>query len=346
MLHKPVIKLFILIFFIGFVGIIFYANKNQKSVAQVVESIVSPILPSNPLQISYMRSQSYPGSNLKIEQTLTSGSNYKRYIVSYISSGLRIYGLLTIPNGEIPKEGYPAIIFNHGYITPEKYTPDGNYIACVNAFASNGFVVFKPDYRGNGKSEGTAGSAYFSSNYDIDKFNAIASIKKFNSVNPNSIGVWGHSMGGHITLVDLVTLPDIKAAVIWGGVVGSYDDILYNWQNRVSYKPDSEDLKLRNLGSYELISQYGTPSVNPSFWNSIDPTANLNLINTPIQIHVGLADNQVPPEFSQNLFTKLKTLGKTVEFYSYPSANHDISSPSFNIAIERSINFFKKYLQP
>src|SRR5260221_6758001 len=102
MLHKPTLKIFILIFLIGFVGIIFYANKNQKSVAQVVESIVSPILPSNPLQISYMRSQNYSGSNLKIEQTLTSGSNYKTYIASYISSRRRTYGLLTVPSGETP----------------------------------------------------------------------------------------------------------------------------------------------------------------------------------------------------------------------------------------------------
>src|SRR5258708_21532891 len=123
-----------------------------------------------------MRSQNYSGSDLKIEQTLTNGSNYKRYIASYYSENNKIYGLLTIPNGDVPKGGWPAIIFNHGYITPERYTADGNYIAYVDALARSGFVIFKPDYSGNGKSEGSAGSSCFPCNYDIKNLNAVSGI--------------------------------------------------------------------------------------------------------------------------------------------------------------------------
>src|SRR6266404_6072591 len=280
----------------------------HKTIPKIVQNVTHPT-PSDPLQISYMRDQVYPGSDLKIEQTLADGSNYKRYIASYFSDGLKIYGLLTVPFGN-SSGGFPAIIFNHGYITPQLYTADGNYIAYVNALATSGYVVFKPDYRGNGKSQGIPGSTYFSRNYDIDDLNAITSIKKYSNVNSDRIGVWGHSMGGHITLMDLVISEDIKAAVIWGGVVGSYNDIIYNWQNRVSYQPDSEDLRLRNLARQQMLDKYGTPSANPDFWNSIDPTANLNYVTAPVQIHVGLADNQVPPDFSQRLYDKLKGQGK------------------------------------
>lgn len=337
------VKYIVLVLVILFIGGALYSlySKNIKNYA--VQQSVS--LPINPLQISYMRNQTYPGSEMKIERTLSSGSSYNRYIASYYSDGLKIYGLLTVPIGNAPDGGFPAIIFNHGYITPSLYTPDGNYIAYVDAFARNGYVVFKPDYRGNGKSEGMAGSSYFSSNYDVDDLNAISSIKKYSPVNSKKIGVWGHSMGGHITLTDLVVSNDIRVAVIWGGVVGSFNDIIYNWQSRVSYQPDSEDLRLRNLERDSLIQKYGTPTENPTFWNSIDPTANLNFVNAPVQIHVGLADNQVPPDFSQNLYNKLKDLGKTVEFYSYPGANHDIGGTSFSLAMQRSINFFDKYLK-
>ena len=328
-----------IIFFsiIIFIGIVLYSRKTQ-----IIRpaTVVSP----NPLQVSYMRSRNYPGSDLKIEQILSDGSNYKRYVASYYSDNLKIYGLLTVPVGQVPAHGFPAIIFNHGYITPESYTSTGNYIAYVDALARNGYVVFKPDYRGNGKSEGTPGSSYFSTNYDVDDLNAIASVKKYSVVNSSKIGIWGHSMGGHITLVDLVVSNDVKAAVIWGGVVGSYNDILYNWQNRVAYHPDAEDLKLRNMGSQDLLTQYGTPTQNPDFWNSIDPIVNLNFVNAPVQIHVGLADEEVPPDSSQNLFDKLKGLGKTVEFYSYTGADHNISQ-SFNLAMQRSISFFDKYLK-
>ena len=48
-------------------------------------------------------------------------------------------------------------------------------------------------------------------------------------------------MGGNITLRDLVTRPnDIKAAVIWGGVVGSYTD-LEHWHDP-AFHPTSQDL--------------------------------------------------------------------------------------------------------
>ena len=46
--------------------------------------------------------RTYPGSDITIEQTLPPGSNYQRYYVSYLSDGLKIYALLTVPNGAKP----------------------------------------------------------------------------------------------------------------------------------------------------------------------------------------------------------------------------------------------------
>jgi dipeptidyl aminopeptidase/acylaminoacyl peptidase len=299
----------------------------------------------NPLTIQAMRLRDYPGSAVKIEQTLASAGSYNRYIASYKSDGLKIYALLLVPMGEKPKNGWPVIILNHGYIIPEKYTPDGNYIPYADAFAKNGYIVFKPNYRGNGKSDGSPTSTYYSPDYTIDDLNAVASVKKYPDADPTKIGVWGHSMGGNITLRDLVVNgTDIKAAVIWGGVVGSYSDIMFNWQNRVSYKPDPEDLILRNKNKDTLINLYGTPVTNPSFWNSCDPTNFLTDIISSVQIDVGLADNQVPPDFSTGLYEKLKALGKTVEYFEYPGSNHDINQ-GFNLAMKRTIDFFNRYLK-
>ena len=299
----------------------------------------------NPLSIIAMRARTYPGSTMTIEQTLAPATTYNRYVVSYLSDGLKIYALLYVPKGDKPQNGWPVIVFNHGYITPERYTPDGNYIVYTDAFAKNGYIVFKPNYRGNGKSEGSPTSTYFSPDYTIDDLNAISSIKKYPDANPNAIGIWGHSMGGNITLRDLVVdRTDIKAAVIWSGVVGPIDQIMTNWQNRVSYKPDAEDLKLRNLNSDALVGIYGSPKENPDFWNSVDPTFFIKDITTPVQINVGLADNQVPPDFSSSLRDKLQSANKTVEYYQYPGANHDINQ-SFTLAMKHSIDFFDKYLK-
>lgn len=308
-------------------------------------TVKEPIVNLNPLSIQAMRSRDYPGSEIKIEGTLTPAGNYNRYIASYKSDGLKIYAFLLIPKGVAPDQGWPVIILNHGYIIPEKYTPEGNYIPYADAFAKNGYIVFKPNYRGNGKSEGSPTSTYYSPDYTIDDLNAIASIKKYPKANPNKIGVWGHSMGGSITLRDLVVnTTDIKAAVIWGGVVGNYSDIMFNWQNRVSYKPDVEDLMLRNKNREILTGINGTPDTNPDFWNSCDPTYFLEDITAPIQINVGLADSQVPPDFSKGLYNKLKIIGKPVEYYGYPGSNHDINQ-GFTLAMKRTIDFFNRYLR-
>jgi len=301
--------------------------------------------PQNPLTIGYMRQKDYPGSDITIEETLTPESTYNRYIASYMSDGLKIYALLLVPDESTPSGGWPVIILNHGYIIPERYTPDGNYIAYADAFARAGYIVFKPNYRGNGKSEGSPTSTYFSPDYITDDLNAVSSIKKYASANPEKIGVWGHSMGGFITLKDIViNTHDIKAAVIWGGVVGTYNDILYNWQNRVSYKPNAEDLRLRVQNRDMLLKTYGTPAENPTFWSSIDPGTYLKDITAPVQIEVGLADTQVPPDFSTGLYDRLKSAGKTVEYFEYQGANHDINQ-SFDTAMKRTIDFFNLYLR-
>ncbi len=336
-------SLFKLVFGIIVIFLVFFFFK--KYFPQISSIVPIPLItPVNPLNIAYMRAQSYPGSDIKIEETLSPGGNYSRYIASFTSDGLKEYAYLTVPKTNKPLGGFPVIIFNHGYQIPKLYTPEGNYIAYMDAIAKAGYIIFKPDYRGNGKSQGAPGSTYFSANYAIDDLNAISSIKKFADANPNKIGVWGHSMGGNISLRVSEVSKDIKAVVIWGGVVGSYNDILYNWQNRVSYKPNALDLSLRKLGSQNLLDTYGTPAQNPDFWNSIDPTFNLNYVNAPFQIHVGLADTQVPPDFSKSFYDKLVSSKKYAEYYEYPGANHDINQ-GFNEAMQRTISFFDKYLK-
>jgi dipeptidyl aminopeptidase/acylaminoacyl peptidase len=341
--NLPKIIVGILVVILAILGFLLLTKNNiSKNILPLVTSI--PVTPNSPLSIAYMRSQTYPGSDIKIEQTLSPGSNYSRYIASYTSDGLKEYAYLTVPKTAKPVGGYPVIIFNHGYQIPALYTPEGNYIAYMDAIAKAGYIIFKPDYRGNGKSEGQPGSTYYSPNYAIDDLNAISSIKKFPSANPNKIGIWGHSMGGNITLRVSEISPDIKVAVIWGGVVGSYNDIIYNWADKVSYKPASEDLYLRNLGLSTLLAANGNPTQNPGFWNSIDPTANLNYIKAPFQIHVGLSDPQVPPSFSKSLYNKLVSSKKYAEYYEYPGANHDIAQ-GFSLAMKRTIAFFDKYLK-
>ncbi len=307
---------------------------------------VTPHVPSISLSIANMRQQTYPGSDIIIEQTLSSGSNYNQYIVSYQSEGNKIYALMTIPEGQKPRSGWPVIVFNHGYIAPTTYQtfPEiGQYATYYPPFARAGYIVLKPDYRGNGNSDGKPEGAYYSSAYATDVLNGVASVKRYKDANPQKIGMWGHSLGGNITLRNIVVnTKDIKAAVIWGGVIGTYTD-LEHWHDP-AYHPSAYELSLRYRYRANLEKSYGTPESNPNFWNSIDPTFFLKDITAPIQIQAGEQDEEVPVSFSENVYNKLKSLGKSAELYTYSGDNHNISH-NFSLAMDRSIAFFDKYLK-
>jgi uncharacterized protein len=316
------------------------AGKPSAGRPSPTAAVAQPTL--SPLAIDAMRQRDYPGSDLAIVQTLAPGSNYRRYVVSYRSDELKIFALLTVPNGPKPATGWPVIIFNHGYIPPAEYRTTERYIAYVDAFARNGYIVFKPDYRGHGSSEGPPSSAYGSPGYTVDVLNAVTTMQRYSEVDDNRIGMWGHSLGGNITLRSLVIDPRIKVAVIWAGVTASYQDILYNWR-RPAGTPTPPP-SVRGTWRQDWIAQYGTPSQNARFWDSISPMAYLADITAPVQIHHGTADHEVPLMFSQKLAQQLQEKGKSVEFYTYAGDDHNLSA-SFSTAAARSVAFFNRYLK-
>lgn len=345
-----ILILAVLIFF----GWRFWLNSGKSLISPLTDQLseglaevgdLLPILP-NELTIEFLRRGEYPGSDIVIEETLSSGSNYKRYLASYQSEGNKIYALFTVPNGQKPESGWPVVIFNHGYINPSVYRTTERYIAYTDYFSRNGYIVFKSDYRGHGSSEGQASGGYGSNGYTIDVLNALASIKKFPLADPNRIGMWGHSMGGFITLRSMVVNGDIKAGVIWGGVVGSYADMLQNWRRRrPSPSPNPSPSPGTRISWRQLLAeQFGDPAVNPEFWNSISANAYINDVSGPIQLHHGEADDSVPVEFSQGLYSQLQSAGKTSEIYTYPGDDHNISR-NFSLAMRRSVEWFDRYVK-
>ncbi|MBI2029643.1 alpha/beta hydrolase, partial [Candidatus Gottesmanbacteria bacterium] len=128
----------------------------------VDQSALSPTpFPFEEITIPYLRQRNYQSQFSDLQFTYK-GSNYTAYLASFDSDGFKINGLLTKPDSDRPENGWPAIIFIHGYIPPSTYSTLDNYYDYVDYLAENGFIVFKIDLRGHASSEGEASGAYYS----------------------------------------------------------------------------------------------------------------------------------------------------------------------------------------
>ena len=296
----------------------------------------------HPLSIPFMRLQTYPSSNIVIEETLEAGSNYDRFIVSYQSEGLKIYGLLTVPKGEPPATGWPVIVFDHGYIKPELYEPTERYEKYVDALAQQGYIVFRPDYRGHGNSEGKATGGFSSPAYTIDVLNAVSSIQRYPLADPDRVGMWGHSMGGQITLRAMVaTCCAIRAGVIWSGVVAPYDNILTQWHTTPT---PASVTPVATSWRQGFVDTFGDAATNPAFWAEISPNSYLADISGALQLHHATGDQVVPVNFSRLLYSEMLEAGRTVFYFEYDGNDHNISE-NFGLAMERTIAFFDEYVK-
>ena len=332
-------KIFLLLLFIC---LLFCCTQNQKHEAEKEEVVLEKKTVEHPLSIEYLRTKNFPGCRIEIVDTVLVNESYSKYIVSYKSGSLKIYAALAIPKSDETESTFPIIILNHGYIPPDSYDNTRKYVRYIDFMARNGFIVCMPDYRGHGKSGGIATSPFFTNHYLKDVMNALGSVLQLENADTTNIFLWGHSMGGSITQHAMVIEDRIRAGVIWGGVVGSYEDMFYTYQDKTPW------VRKGGYIAYEmerLEREYGAYSLENEFWKSISPVAYLHEISGPVQLHHARYDPSVPVEMSIAFAQHLEVAQQPVELYIYNSYDHNIGPPHFEEAMQRTVDFYKKYVE-
>lgn len=273
--------------------------------------------------IGQLRSRTYEGSDVTIEQTLSENSAYTSYEISYSSDNLKIYGVMNVPKGQAP---FPVIIMNHGYFNQPSYVSGNGTQNMADILTREGYLTLASDYRGFGKSEDSQGSPSRGGHrpdYAIDVLNLIASAKNLTKADAKRIGMWGHSMGGEVTLRTAEATDSLKAIVLWAPTSANASD---------------------NAAFYGRRRHAGFPSSAPSVEGS-SPISYLQYINAPISLHQGLSDTEVNPQWSKNLNDALGKVGKEVEYFEYPGQDHNFQNLGWDVISKRTVEFFDKYLK-
>lgn len=303
-------------------------------------------LPFKEMTIPYLRDREYQSTLGELEQISDNGT-FTSYLTSYTSDGLKINALLTKPSGEEPEGGWPAVVFIHGYIPPTLYVTTEKYVDYVDYLARNGFVVLKIDLRGHGDSEGDPGGGYYGSDYVIDALNAYAALEDTDFVDKDAIGMWGHSMAGNILLRSAVVKKTIPAIAIWAGAVYSYEDQRKYGINDNSYRPPMNPTAQQQNRSrrQSLFDKVGSPSAENSFWQQVAPTNFLNDLTGAIEIHHAINDDVVDIGYGRDLDALLDKTSVPHELFEYQSGGHNLEGAAFSQAMQRTVEFYKKYLK-
>ncbi len=290
-------------------------------------SVLQTPFPFMELTVPYLRNRSFESSLGELSK-IGQSTSYTSYLTNYQSDGLKINGQLTVPTGDVPDGGWPAVVFIHGYIPPTLYKTLVNYSTYVDYLAKNGFVVLKVDLRGHADSQGSASGAYYSGDYVVDALNARAALALADFVNPNKIGLWGHSMAGNVTFRSFVARQDIPALVIWAGAGYSYEDLRSFGLNDNSYRPPQGDTE-RARRRKELFDKYGEFDPNSDFWKQVAPTNYLFDVKGSVQIHHAENDNVVDIRYSRNLMSILDKTAISHELFEYPDGGSQFNRGKF-----------------
>jgi pimeloyl-ACP methyl ester carboxylesterase len=143
----------------------------------------------------------------------TSGGTVRVIDVRFMgSNGVPMSGLLYIPPNATSETPAPGIVAIHGYINSRE-TQDGFAIE----FSRRGFVVLAPDQTGHGFS----GPPSFANGFGGP--DSLAFLRSLDIVDPDNIGLEGHSMGGWASLIAAGIMPDqYQSIVVEGSSTGTF----------------------------------------------------------------------------------------------------------------------------
>lgn len=214
---------------------------------------------------------------------------------------------------------YPALIYCRGGI--------GNVgkvrTHWIDSFASRGYVVFAPCYRGN---EGGDGRDEFGGEDREDVHAAYRLLQALPFVDAGRISIMGFSRGSLNAVQTAIEMPDVHRLVLWGGVA----DLARTYEERV----DLRRMMKRVIG--------GSVGKVPDAYRERSPLTHAERIPCPTLIIHCTADQQVDVGHGLSMYHKLKELNRPVKMHLYRGYGHHLPYLAHEAAVDRMADWIKK----
>ncbi|TFF95587.1 S9 family peptidase [Candidatus Thorarchaeota archaeon] len=247
--------------------------------------------------------------------------------------GLQIHGFVMVPDSPPPDGGYPAVVNVHG--GPTGQDADA-FVGTYQILVQEGFVVFRPNFRGSTGYGVEFQRANFREIGKADLIDIVTGVenlvKKYN-VNPEKVAVMGGSYGGYMTLRAL-TKPDV-----FGFAAGWAEAAISDFR----YLYETGDAVFREFISY----LFGPPDDDEtkSALAEASPISDWENLQSPLGVVQLANDTRTPLKPVWDFVNLLIERGDNVEFHVEPAMGH-VNIPKGYLArsIVRKIQFLQKHL--
>jgi len=246
------------------------------------------------------------------------------------ADGLDLDGVLTLPPGRDAAD-LPVIVFPHG--GPGSYdTVEFDWWA--QAFASRGYAVFQPNFRGSTNRDQQfqrAGFGQWGRKMQTDISDGLAELAKQGIVDPKRACIMGASYGGYAALAGVTLQQGLYRCSV--AVAPVSDLSLMYWSD---YRESGRNRMLRRSLEEELGPR--------STFDEVSPRRFAARADAPILLIHGKEDTVVKFEQSEKMADALKDAGKPYEMVVLDKEDHWLSrSETRKQMLAAAMAFVQKY---